>query len=187
MRQPITEPCVAIVGDGEGLTDRYREWLSATCQSVRIVDPDSDPDALIDVDATADVIVIDDRPSQEILEAIDIYVITSPTILITADRLADETADLPVDRRIIEPVTETTLTETVECLYIEAMYSQLLDRYYTLSAKRAEVEFERPSGTLETTPEYQILMTELSQLQQYADSRVEDALDRFDRRVFKTI
>lgn len=189
MHKQIPDPRVAIVGPDEPSVGQYRQWLKETCQSVSL-----EPATLetgLPVDGSVDIIVLDcrayDRDQRALLELIDIHAITRPIVLLTWESPPDSLDDIDTVRWLVAPFTRTELQETVECLYIENKYGRLVEQYFSLSMRRAELESDQPESTLETHPEYQMLLTDLCNLRQCADSRVEDILDRFDRRVFETI
>ncbi|MFB6299745.1 MAG: HalX domain-containing protein [Halobacteriales archaeon] len=143
------------------------------------------------IEDTADVLILDcqysDQGWKDCTDLIDLYATTSPIALITADVSTEPMANRQPISCVTEPITRSKIQETVERLYIEDIYSELIDHYFSLATRRAELETAQSQRTLREDPEYQMLLTDLCNLRRYADHRVEDILDRFDRRVFETI
>lgn len=185
-----TDPRVGIARGDHSQSDQYHQWFEGLFQIISVTKLNQA--AIEQLDTEVDVIIIDCRSGDsewsEHRNEIDVSCLQSPTILIT-NHPPTPTAETEtkIDSWLQAPVDASTLIETVEQLYIDELYFDVLDTYIKLAKRRAELVDNQSRDALRTTPEYEILMKKLEQADTVAKAQRDQLPDQFEHRVFNHI
>jgi len=163
----MAKSTVMVVEDQERLADLYETWL-ATEYDVRTAHTAEEAEDLLDDDI--DVALLDrrlpDGSGDDVLKMIrgprvDARVAVA---MVTAVDPDFDILEMGFDDYIVKPVTEADLHDIVEGLLDRDRYSEEIQQYYALASKRATLESEKSADELDTSPEYDELLEDLTDL-----------------------
>ncbi|MFB6211870.1 MAG: response regulator [Halobacteriales archaeon] len=170
---PSDETTVLIVEDDKDVVETYRLWLENR-YDVRIATEGSA--ALDAVDETVDVVLLDrlmpGLSGGEVLERIRDRNLGCRVAMVTAVEPDFDVIEMGFDAYLTKPVNQETLTDTIEKLMARSDYTEQLNRYTSLLARREALQAEKNERELADSEEYAALESELEELGEGLDTTV---------------
>jgi DNA-binding response OmpR family regulator len=184
-----TEPVsVLVVDDEPDVADAYAaqledEYLVSTAYSGR--------EALDQIDASVEVVLLDRRmpgiSGDEVLEHIRDRGLNSRVAMVTAVDPDFDIIDMPFDDYVIKPVSREDLFSTIERLLTASEYEEKLREFYSMTAKQAALQSNKPEAELQTSAEYTALEERIEDLRDTLDETVADFDDEDFAAVFRDL
>ncbi len=166
-------PVVLIVEDEPDLADLYAAWLSGD-YDVRTAY--GGREALDQLDDDLDVVLLDRRmpglSGDEVLVALRDRGINCKVAMVTAVEPDFDIIAMGFDDYLVKPVTREGLKETVTELLTRNEYDKGVQELFSLSSKKALLEAEKGTTTLETNEEYQELTRRIAELREELDQSI---------------
>ena len=166
-------PVVLIVEDEPDLADLYAAWLSGE-YDVRTAY--GGREALDELDDDLDVVLLDRQmpglSGDEVLVALRDRGINCKVAMVTAVEPDFDIVAMGFDDYLIKPVTREGLKETVTELLTRNEYDKGVQELFSLSSKKALLEAEKATTTLETNEEYQELTRRVAELREELDQSI---------------
>ncbi|MFB6071536.1 MAG: response regulator transcription factor [Halobacterium sp.] len=171
---------VLVVEDERELADLYADWLAET-YDVRTAY--SAEDALEELDEDVDVVLLDRRlpesSGDEVLETVRDAGYDCRVAMVTAVDPDFDLLELGVDAYVVKPVSRSDLEDLVSRLLARRLYSDEVQEYFSLAAKRATLETAKTEEELADSEQYQQLCEDLEEMRRDLDQLVAD-LDETD-------
>mgnify|MGYP006294928089 CR=1 FL=1 len=171
---------VLVVEDERELADLFADWLDAT-YDVRTAY--SAADALAELDDEVDVVLLDRRlpesSGDDVLEAVREEGYDCQVAMVTAVDPDFDLLELGIDAYVVKPVDRAELTGLVSRLLARSLYSDEVQAYFSLAAKRATLETSKTTEELRDDDRYQELCEDIEARRESLDQLVAD-LDESD-------
>lgn len=179
----MKKPSVLIIDD-EYRTDLYEMWLR---ESYSVRTATSRREIFEQLDETVLVVLLRHEFDTDLKSDVETRIEgVSPACRIavtTSKHTQVAYPDVDCETSICEPITEATVTETVDRLLCRALYHDGLRRYYHLTMRVTNVELSDGEG--EDRPEYDRLQDRIRALSDHLDE-VKNRLDADDYRAVLT-
>ena len=171
-----TEPATVLVVDDErDVADAYAAQLDG---EYVVMTAYGGQEALDRLDASVDVVLLDRRmpglSGDEVLDAIRDRGLDVRVAMVTAVDPDFDIIEMPFDDYIIKPVSRADLFETIERLLTCSTYEAKLREYYSLTAKHATLQSNKPQAELEGSETFETLETRIDELERDLDEAVEE-------------
>ncbi|MFB6157031.1 MAG: response regulator transcription factor [Haloferacaceae archaeon] len=167
------EPTVLVVEDNEDIVETYRLWLFDDFDVRTATDGEA---ALEAVDGAVDVILLDRMmpglSGAEVLARVRDRGYDCRVAMVTAVEPDFDILEMGFDAYLTKPVTESELRETIDRLLAHGDYTDTLDRYTRLLAKREALRASKSPAELEGSEEYAALEAEMEELNEDLDPTV---------------
>lgn len=174
-------PVVLIVEDEPDLADLYAAWLSGD-YDVRTAY--GGREALDELEDELDVVLLDRRmpglSGDEVLVALRDRGINCKVAMVTAVEPDFDIIAMGFDDYLVKPVTREGLKETVSELLTRNTYDKGVQKLFSLSSKKALLESEKGTTTLETNKEYQELTRQIAELRAELDQSIDSFSEHDD-------
>jgi DNA-binding response OmpR family regulator len=162
----LSEPSTVLVVDDEpDVADAYAAQLE---DRFVVYTAYSGRGALEKLDAAVDVVLLDRRmpgiSGDDVLERIRDRGLDCRVAMVTAVDPDFDIIDMPFDDYVIKPVAQDALLDTIDRLLTCRSYEKKLQEYYSLTAKRAALESNKPQGKLARNDQYQTLRERIETL-----------------------
>ena len=171
-----TEPATVLVVDDErDVADAYAAQLDG---EYVVTTAYGGQEALERLDASVDVVLLDRRmpglSGDEVLDAIRERGLEVRVAMVTAVDPDFDIIEMPFDDYIIKPVSREDLTETIERLLTCSTYEAKLREYYSLMAKHATLEANKPQAELEGSETFETLEARIDDVKRDLDETVSE-------------
>lgn len=171
---------VLVVEDERELADLFADWLSET-YDVRTAY--SAAGALEELDGEVDVVLLDRRlPEQsgdDVLETVRGEDYDCKVAMVTAVDPDFDALELGFDAYVVKPVEREELLGLVSRLLARSLYSEEVQEYFALAAKRATIEGAKSEEELADDERYERLCEDLREKRTHLDQLVTE-LDEDD-------
>ncbi|SNZ02591.1 Response regulator receiver domain-containing protein [Natronoarchaeum philippinense] len=161
---------VLVVDDDPRVARVYAEQLRRQ-HTVRVAY--SGADALESLDTDVDVVLLDrrmpDQTGDEVLEQIRARGLTCQVAMVTAVEPDFDIIEMDFDEYLYKPVTGDQLLSTVDHLLRRATYDTALQEFFSVAAKRAALESEKPLSVLQESDEFATLTARFERLREELD------------------
>jgi DNA-binding response OmpR family regulator len=178
-------PTVLVVDDEAGITDLYAEWLS---EDYGVRTAYSGEEAFEELDDSVEVVLLDrrmpDMSGDEVLEELRERGIDCRVAMVTAVDPDFDVLGMGFDTYVVKPTTEEELLDTVETLLQRSSYDEQAQEYFSLAARRAALEANKPRAELEASDEYADLERRLDELRGALDDTFTELDDEGFRAAF---
>jgi DNA-binding response OmpR family regulator len=168
---------VLIVEDEPDLADLYATWLK---DEYRVRVAYGGREALEALDETVDVVLLDrrmpDLSGDEALSEIRTRGYDCRVAMVTAVEPDFDIVAMGFDDYLVKPVSKDALEATVSNLLLRNSYDEGVKDLFSLASKKALLEAEKDTSSLEESEEYRELTTRLADLRDELD----ETLQRFD-------
>ncbi|SDY28581.1 HalX domain-containing protein [Halobellus clavatus] len=158
-------PLVLVVEDEPDLADLYATWLR---DDYRVRVAYGGREALEKLDDEVDVALLDrrmpDLSGDEALEAIRERGVDCRVAMVTAVEPDYDIVEMGFDDYLVKPVSRDALKETAENLLLRDTYDEGIQELFSLASKKALLESEKDSVSLENNEEYQELSERVAEL-----------------------
>jgi DNA-binding response OmpR family regulator len=166
-------PVVLVVDDEPDLADIYAHRLS----NEFVVETAYDGyEALERLDETIDVILLDRRMPEmsgdEVLEEVRRRGLDCRVAMVTAVDPDFDIVEMPFDDYLTKPIMREDLDEAVEDMREREEYTETVQKYFALTAKKATLEAEKTPSELQNNEEYQQMVQRVDELANQADTAV---------------
>lgn len=169
---PDPDPTVLIVDDDPRLATMYENWLEGEFTVKKAY---NGPDGLRNLTEVVRVVLIDRRmpgiTGDEVIQRIKELGIDTRIVVVSALEPDFDIIDMWFDAYITKPGTKALLLETIEDVLSRETYSEQMQEYLALNAKRAVLEGKRSQSELSNNLEYQQLVSRLEQLERVVDDQ----------------
>jgi DNA-binding response OmpR family regulator len=166
-------PLVLVVEDERDLAELYTTWLS---EPYRVRTAHDGGEALDELDDEVRVVFLDrrmpDLSGDEVLDAIRERGLGCRVAMVTAVEPDVSVIDMGFDDYLVKPVSREELTATVSNLLARDAYDEGISRLFSLASKRAVLEAETPTSTLESSEKYQQLLDDIDSLRAELDDKL---------------
>jgi DNA-binding response OmpR family regulator len=171
-----TEPATVLVVDDErDVADAYAAQLDS---EYVVTTAYGGQEALEKLDASVDVVLLDRRmpgiSGDEVLERVRERGLDVRVAMVTAVDPDFDIIEMPFDDYIIKPVSREDLLETIERLLTCSTYESTLQEYYSLVAKHATLEANKPQAELEGNETFESLEARIDDLERDLDQAVSE-------------
>ncbi len=177
----VNEQTVLVVDDERDIADLYTTWLEMN-HDVRTAY--CGEEALEKADDEIDVVFLDrqmpDLSGDEVLERIRERGLDCRVVMVTAVDPDFDIVDMPFDDYLTKPVMREGLDGTVESMRDREEYTDTVQEYFALTAKKATLEAEKTPSELQNNEEYQAMVQRVDELADQADSAVADFDEDYD-------
>ncbi|MFB6300182.1 MAG: response regulator transcription factor [Halobacteriales archaeon] len=164
---------VLIVEDDTDVVKTYRLWLEER-YDIHIATEGSA--ALDAVDDSVDVVLLDrlmpGLSGSEVLERIRNRNLGCRVAMVTAVEPDFDVIEMGFDAYLTKPVSQETLVDTIEKLVTRSDYTERLNRYTSLLARREALQAEKDEHELADSEEYAALEAELEEVGEGLDTTV---------------
>jgi len=171
---------VLVVEDERELADLFADWLGTT-YDVRTAY--SAAGALEELDEAVDVMLLDRRlpesSGDDVLETVREEGYDCQVAMVTAVDPDFDLLELGIDAYVVKPVDRDELEDLVSRLLARSLYSEEVQTYFSLAAKRATLETSKTREALTEDERYQELCDEIEEMRSNLDQLVAD-LDESD-------
>ena len=168
------QPTVLVVEDEEELRRTYELWLAGDYNVLTAAEGEA---ALELADQGVDVVLLDRMmpglSGKETLAKLRDRGVGAKYAMVTAVEPDFDIIEMGFDAYLTKPVDEERLRETIEDLQSQEAYSDALDEYTSLLAKKETLEARKTEEELEESEAYADLQERLAQLE--ADLEENDA------------
>ena len=168
---------VLVVDDDRNIADLYADWLDSQYAVRRAY---GGHEALDTLDDAVDIVFLDRQmprlAGDAVLGAIDDRPVDPRVVMVTAVEPTVDIFEMAFDDYLIKPVSRTDLIEAVAAMLERETYDTTLQQYFSLAAKKATLEAEKPPAELSASDAYQRVATRLDELRKHAD----DSITGFD-------
>jgi len=169
----VDEQTVLVVDDERDIADLYTTWLEMS-HDVRTAY--NGEQALEKVDEETDIVFLDrqmpDLSGDEVLERIRERELDSRVVMVTAVDPDFDIVEMPFDDYLTKPVMREDLDEAVEDMREREEYTETVQEYFALTAKKATLEAEKTPSELQNNEEYQQMVQRVDELSEQADTAV---------------
>ncbi|MFT4882158.1 MAG: DNA-binding response OmpR family regulator [Natronomonas sp.] len=170
------EPATVLVVDDErDVADAYAAQLDS---EYVVTTAYGGQEALDQLDASVDVVLLDRRmpglSGDEVLDAIRDRGLEVRVAMVTAVDPDFDIIEMPFDDYIIKPVSRDDLLETIERLRNCSTYETTLQEYYSLMAKRATLQSNKPQAELDGSETFETLKARIDELEGELDETVSE-------------
>jgi Response regulator containing CheY-like receiver, AAA-type ATPase, and DNA-binding domains len=170
------EPATVLVVDDErDVADAYAAQLDS---EYVVTTAYGGQEALDQLDASVDVVLLDRRmpglSGDEVLDGIRDRGLEVRVSMVTAVDPDFDIIEMPFDDYIIKPVSRDDLLGTIERLLNCSTYETKLQEYYSLMAKRATLQSNKPQAELEGSETFESLETRIDELEGDLDETVSE-------------
>jgi DNA-binding NtrC family response regulator len=180
MRQRIDVVTVLAVDDVREQLRLYEAWLSEDCD---LRTATGGEEALAELDADVDVVLLDrnmpDLPGEVVLAEIRERGIGCRVAMVSGVEPDFDIVKMGFDDYLVKPIGGDQLRDTVDRLVKRSTYDEQIQRLFSLCAKRAVLEAEKPDDELAESDEYASLTAEIGRLRTETHTAVE-AFDPVD-------
>ena len=167
------ETTVLVLEDQKGLADLYATWLS-TDYTVRTTYTAADARSVFD--DSIDIALVDRRlpieSGDEVLRWIRQTNSECRTAMVTAVNPDFDIIDMPLDDYLVKPVDKAILVDTIEALYTQREYDEIVRELYALIAKKTRIEQEKSRRELGDCEEYEELLSNLAETYNAANESI---------------
>jgi len=171
---PVT---VLVVDDERDVADAYAAQLESEYIMMTAY---GGQEALDTLDASVDVALLDRRmpglSGDEVLETVRERELDVRVAMVTAVDPDFDIIEMPFDDYVIKPVSRDDLLETIERLLTCSTYETTLREYYSLTAKRATLQSNKPQAELDGNETFATLERRIDDLERDLD----EAISEFD-------
>jgi DNA-binding response OmpR family regulator len=161
---------VLVVEDERELADLFSDWLS---DSYDVRTAYSATEALEELDEEVDVVLLDrrlpERSGDELLDVVQERDYDCQVAMVTAVDPDFDMLELGFDAYVVKPVERDELEELVNRLLVRSLYSEEVQRYFSLASKRATLETSKTDEELAEDERYQALCEELDAMRNELD------------------
>lgn len=175
-------PTVLIVDDEADLADLYAEWLDDEYAVRTAYDGN---EALAKYDEAVDVILLDrrmpDLSGDEVLERIREQDWDCQVVMVTAVDPDFDILDMGFDSYVTKPVDHDGIKTVIEQMLTRQSYSDQLQTYYSLVARRAALEAEKSEMELANNDKFAELTQRITELEGDIDTK----FDEFEKEDFE--
>jgi DNA-binding response OmpR family regulator len=166
-------PSVLVVEDEPDLADLYAEWLKTEYDVRTAYGGRAALDGLGD---EVDIVLLDrrmpDLSGDEVLDAIRERGIDCRVAMVTAVEPDFDIVAMGFDDYLVKPVSREELQETVSNLVVRNEYDEGMQELFSLASKKALLESEKGSATLDEQEEYEDLTERLAELRADLDQKL---------------
>jgi DNA-binding response OmpR family regulator len=164
---------VLVVEDERELADLFTDWLS---DSYDVRTAYSATDALEKLDEEVDVVLLDrrlpERSGDELIEVVEEQNYDCLVAMVTAVDPDFDMLELGFDAYVVKPVERPELEALVNRLLARSLYSEEVQRYFSLASKRATLETSKTDQELAENDRYEALCAELDEMREELDQLV---------------
>lgn len=164
------EPVILVVEDEPDLADLYADWLDEEYAVRTAYDGQTALDRLTE---EVDVVFLDRRMADvsgdRVLERLRERGVNCRVAMLTAVDPDFDIIEMGFDEYLTKPVTASTLVATADRLLTRATYTEKLDEYLTLVAKRSALQAEKSPATLAASEEYARLEDRIERISEIVD------------------
>ena len=184
-----TEPATVLVVDDErDVADAYAAQLES---EYIVMTAYGGQEALDNLDASVDVVLLDRRmpglSGDEVLDAIRERGLDVRVAMVTAVDPDFDIIEMPFDDYVIKPVSREDLFETIERLLTCSTYEATLRKYYSLTAKRATLQSNKPQAELDGNESFETLGERIDKLERGLDEAVSEFDDADFTALFRAL
>jgi DNA-binding response OmpR family regulator len=171
-----TEPATVLVVDDErDVADAYAAQLDS---DYTVMTAYGGQEALDQLDASVDVVLLDRRmpglSGDEVLDVIRDRGLEVRVAMVTAVDPDFDIIEMPFDDYIVKPASRDSLLETIERLRNCSAYETKLQEYYSLMAKRATLQSNKPQAELAGSETFGSLEARIDELERDLDEAVSE-------------
>jgi DNA-binding response OmpR family regulator len=167
------EPDVLVVDDETRLADLFAAWLGTDWTVGTAYDGDEALEAMSDA---VEVVLLDRRmpglSGDEVLEAIRDEGYDCRVVMITAVDPDFDIVGMGFDDYLVKPISKDELLDIVETVHTRSEYEAEVQKYYSLTSKKALLEAEKSDRELEESDQYQDLVAQVEALSTEVDRTV---------------
>jgi DNA-binding response OmpR family regulator len=172
---------VLVVDDETEIADLYTTWLD---MNYEVRTAYGGEEALDKVDDAVDVVFLDrqmpDCSGDEVLEEIRDRELDCRVVMVTAVDPDFDIISMDFDDYLTKPVMRDDLEETIDAMRERDEYSETLQEYYALTAKKATLEAEKTPSELQNNDEYREMVDRVEELAEEADMAVSGFEDDYE-------
>lgn len=176
---PADNPVVLIIDDDDDVRATYELWLDWETYTA-----EDGQTALSILTPEVDVVILDRMmpglSGSDVLDAMEGREADPRVVLVTAVNPELDIIEMPFDAYLSKPVGGEELNETVRTLLNRDRQTDQLREYYRLVEKRATLETENPTRTLEEDERYQQLISRIEEL----EATLNEDIGNFDQEEF---
>jgi len=169
---------VLVVEDERELADLFADWLSASYDVRTAYSAD---EALAELDEAVDVVLLDrrlpERSGDDVLDEIDAAGLDCQVAMVTAVDPDFDVLELGIDAYVVKPVDRDNLKDLVDRLLARSLYSEEVQKYFSLASKRATLETTKQSEELADDDRYQELCDAIAEKRDGLDALVDELDD----------
>jgi DNA-binding response OmpR family regulator len=173
---------VLIVEDEQNLADLYEIWLGDQYDVRTAYSGETALERMADHEA--DVVLLDRRmpgfSGDEVADRLDENGYDAQVVMVTAVVPSPGMAALPIDDYITKPIEKEQLRSTVETAALVRTYDDDITELLALIARRQALEAAVPADELETSEEFDRLMSKIGDLQSSIDDTTGELLSQSD-------
>lgn len=180
---------VLVVEDEQNLADLFEVWLT---EMYKVETAYSGEAALERVaEHGADIMLLDRRmpglSGDEVARRLNQAEHDVQIIMITAVSPSPDMATLPIDNYLTKPVEKRELFDIVETADLVSEYDKEITKLLALLNRRHVLEREVPEDELENSKQFDRLGTQITELKESVDDRMDELLQHPDIDAFRRI
>lgn len=172
---------VLVVDDDRAVADLYADVLEPRHAVRRAYGGRA---GLAALDEAVDVVIVDRQMphlgGDAVVGAIDDRPVDPGVVMVTAVDPTFDILELPVDDYLTKPVGRSALIDVVAAVIERETYDHTLQEYFSLAAKKAALEAEKPPAELADSESYRRVAARLDELGDRADGAVAGFDDEFE-------
>ena len=157
-----SETTVAVVDDDADCRELHSHWLADSYTVETACDGDQ---ALDVIDDSVQAVLLDrempGRSGVEVAERLRARGYEGYLVMVTGVEPDFDLVDIPVDDYLVKPVTQRAVLRVIERFEMRETYNDQLRQLFSLAAKKARLEVQKPRQELEASEEYHRLRSEL--------------------------
>ncbi|MFB6205535.1 MAG: response regulator transcription factor [Haloglomus sp.] len=162
------QPTVLVVEDEEELRRTYELWLSADYEVLTAAEGQEALE-FVDEGAAVDVVLLDRMmpglSGKETLEEMQDRGVEARFAIVTAVEPDFDIIEMGFDAYLTKPIDEERLRDTIESLFSQEAYSDALDEYTSLLAKKETLKARKSEEELEESEAFAELEARLAELE----------------------
>ncbi|ERG94594.1 response regulator [Haloquadratum walsbyi] len=164
---------ILVVEDEPELADLYAVWLS-TKYSVDVAY--GAQEAITKADESFDIMILDRRmpeqPGRKVLREVRDAEYRIQVAMVTAVEPDFDILEMEFDDYAVKPISREDMLNLVSNLIDRESYSELVNKMYELSEKKALLEERKDQRQLSDNGEYQQLIENLDSIKQQVDEKI---------------
>ena len=170
---------ILVVEDDETLAELYAEWLA---DRYVVETAYSGEEALEAFDATVDIVLLDRMmpglSGGEVLRRLRQYESNCQVVIVSAVTPDFDIVRMGFDAYLEKPVEADDLEEVISQMLTRAEYNEDLQELFSLIERQSTLEAVMDADTLETSPRYQTLTDQLTELEDKVERYLQSLPDR---------
>ena len=170
---------ILIVEDDQSLAELYAEWLA---DRYVVETAYSGEEALEAFDSTVDIVILDRMmpglSGGEVLTRLRQYESNCQVVIVSAVTPDFDIVKMGFDAYLEKPVEADDLEDVISQMLTRAEYNEDLQELFSLIERQSTLEAVMDADTLETSPKYQALTDQITELENKVERYLQNLPDR---------